>query len=383
MFTKITETDMKNKGVVGLPDTPNLSTTEMQAKLDELSTDVIVPKFNNLVDELSDPSAAESIGIEAPDKFTGITIKDLIYQIVDIVLSNQEKAHEHPNKDTIDGITDQNLSDLGSLVNLFSGIASVASAVTDSLTEIPNNHAIVEYVKALGSGDMLKAIYDSNNSGVVDNAEKLGGFEPEWYQKVMDNNLDTDSKTIPGAINELLYELALLNGNVGTIVDLQTVVKSSIVDAINEVIGKIPNMLSTLEEVDANTESGKVADALTLKQVNRKLPQYDESTDTVYLLINGEKIILKEYATSDIKYETFNNIVGGSAGNSVTFTNSLSFKPNEVLKVLIANATWTGNSGNVQLNSWSYNPSTNAIAVSVSKDVDTNTATITYQIVYK
>lgn len=142
-------------------------------------------------------------------------------------------------------------------------------------------------------------------------------------------------------------------------------------------------IIDDVDDIDAVTEEGYIAGALALKQVNRKLPQYDESTDTVYLLINGEKIILKEYATSDIKYETFNNIVSGSAGNSVTFTNSLSFKPNEVLKVLITNATWSGNSGNVQLNSWSYNPSTNAITVSVSKDVDTNTATITYQIVYK
>lgn len=51
-FTKITEADMMNKGVVGLPDTPNLSTSEMQQKFDEIATDVIVPKFNNLVDEL-------------------------------------------------------------------------------------------------------------------------------------------------------------------------------------------------------------------------------------------------------------------------------------------------------------------------------------------
>ena len=143
------------------------------------------------------------------------------------------------------------------------------------------------------------------------------------------------------------------------------------------------NILNSLAEVSAATQQNTIAGALALKEVNSRLPQYDESTDTVYLLINGEKIILKEYATSDIKYETFNNIVSGSAGNSVTFTNSLSFKPNEVLKVLIINATWSGNSGNVQLNSWSYNPSTNAITVSVSKDVDTNTATITYQIVYK
>ena len=53
-FTKITSEDTQNKGVVGLPDTPGLSTGELQAKFDELATDVIIPKFNNLVDELDE-----------------------------------------------------------------------------------------------------------------------------------------------------------------------------------------------------------------------------------------------------------------------------------------------------------------------------------------
>lgn len=32
-----------------------------------------------------------------------------------------------------------------------------------------------------GAGDMLKSVYDTNNSGVVDNAEKLGGQLPAYY----------------------------------------------------------------------------------------------------------------------------------------------------------------------------------------------------------
>lgn len=32
-----------------------------------------------------------------------------------------------------------------------------------------------------GAGDMLKSVYDTNNSGVVDNAEKLGGQLPSYY----------------------------------------------------------------------------------------------------------------------------------------------------------------------------------------------------------
>lgn len=61
-FTKILPADLTGKGVVGLPDTPGLSTTEMQEKFDEIANDVLVPKHNSLIDELEDSTAAASLG---------------------------------------------------------------------------------------------------------------------------------------------------------------------------------------------------------------------------------------------------------------------------------------------------------------------------------
>lgn len=49
---KILEADLLNKGVIGLPDTPNLSTSEMQEKFDEIAIDVITPKHNQLIDDI-------------------------------------------------------------------------------------------------------------------------------------------------------------------------------------------------------------------------------------------------------------------------------------------------------------------------------------------
>ena len=74
---KITSSDLANKGVVGLPDTPNLSTLVMQQKFDEIATDVIVPKFNALIDELEadiapivseNPVAGETFIYDADDE---------------------------------------------------------------------------------------------------------------------------------------------------------------------------------------------------------------------------------------------------------------------------------------------------------------------------
>lgn len=51
-YNKITAEDTAGKGNVGMPDVPGLSTLEMQKKLDELSSDVIIPHFNELIDEV-------------------------------------------------------------------------------------------------------------------------------------------------------------------------------------------------------------------------------------------------------------------------------------------------------------------------------------------
>lgn len=77
-FTKITNVDTANKGVVGLPDTPGLSTHDMQAKFDELATDVIIPKHNSLIDELEATTAAGSIGAVATTHTSGANVKAVL-----------------------------------------------------------------------------------------------------------------------------------------------------------------------------------------------------------------------------------------------------------------------------------------------------------------
>ena len=77
-FTKITGSDTAGKGVVGLPDTPGLSTAAMQAKFDELATDVIIPKHNSLIDELEATTAAASIGVVNTTHTSGANVKAIL-----------------------------------------------------------------------------------------------------------------------------------------------------------------------------------------------------------------------------------------------------------------------------------------------------------------
>ena len=61
MLEKIKPEELVGVGVIGLPDTPRLPTEEMQRKFEETAREVIIPKFNALVDELSAEDAAGKV----------------------------------------------------------------------------------------------------------------------------------------------------------------------------------------------------------------------------------------------------------------------------------------------------------------------------------
>ena len=117
-FTKITDGDLQNKGVIGLPDTPGLSTSEMQAKFEQTAREVIVPKFNQLVDDLSNPSAASQIGANGKNR----TVQGHI--------DNLENPH------------------------------NVTAAQVGAYTKSQTDAAISERISQIGSADMTQAMYD-------------------------------------------------------------------------------------------------------------------------------------------------------------------------------------------------------------------------------
>lgn len=103
----------------------------------------------------------------------------------------------------------------------------------------------------MGTGDMLRSIYDTNDDGVVDNAEKLGGKSADEYQLKADTTLQTNNKTVVGAINELnintgvwigaVYysspttEIIVTNSNIQTTSIIEVYYNSNFVDAVNDV----------------------------------------------------------------------------------------------------------------------------------------------------
>lgn len=147
---KITSADLTGKGVTGMADTPNLTTAQMQQKLDEIAKEVIPPKFNALCDDLDATDFSSIITSKSTDK--------MLFQ----------RLNEY---DQIEYSVDN--------VNWY--LIASGKEVLDPTLE-------------------------------ADNAKKLGGQLPAYYQKTTDNALNTTSKLTTGAINEINTAL----GNVDT-----------------------------------------------------------------------------------------------------------------------------------------------------------------------
>lgn len=249
-FEKITDTSLANKGVTGLPDVPGLSTAEMQAKFDELSRDIIIPKLNEIVDGLNGDEVGLSSKVENPETKEKDVIQNVVNAIYQIVKENSDKRHGHENKETLDKVTAELYDSITTLVSMFNGISSIDKTVTADDTKIPTSGAIVNYAIELGAGDMQKAVYDKNNTGIVDNAEKLGGVAPEEYLQ---------KASLPDTT--VAFEVAETRSNISTGEKVSTVfgkIKKFFADLTAPAFAQ---MITTKEDLLATKVTGYVPDA--------------------------------------------------------------------------------------------------------------------------
>lgn len=173
-YTKITSEDTSGKGVIGIPDTPALTTTAMQEKFDEIALDVLVPKHNALIDELESTESgkgADAIGFDTGT--SGITAETAGAALRELKGELDDKAT------TADVLTKDN-----------------AAEFTPTGQYNPATKKYVDdTVVAIGAGDMAKAVYDTDDNGKVDDADKLGGELPSAYEKTRLQFTDTSVPT--------------------------------------------------------------------------------------------------------------------------------------------------------------------------------------------
>ena len=121
-----------------MPDTPGLSTLDMQEKFDEPAKELCAPKINALIDALTAATGAADIGATAPQGLTGTNIQALI---------NALKAYVDAHK-----------SDT-------SNPHGVTAAQTGAYTKEETDAQIDQKVVSIGTGDMAQAVYDPDHLG--------------------------------------------------------------------------------------------------------------------------------------------------------------------------------------------------------------------------
>lgn len=145
-FNEITPADLTGKGVVGLPDTPQLSALAMQQKFDEIATDVIVPKFNDVVQKLNDPSGADDIQVTDPTTGTQNNLNDALGNIETENAANTLARHTHDNKATLDDIDATVKAAYDRLVTLLGTITGIQSVLSSSTAELPDAKAVADAI---------------------------------------------------------------------------------------------------------------------------------------------------------------------------------------------------------------------------------------------
>lgn len=147
-FTNITNADIQDKGVKGLPDTPDMEASELKNQFDSLG-DFAIDRIKLLISELEAETASISVGATVPE---GVTASRNIQSILDglntIVQQNAINRHNHTNLEVLDTISQDTKDGYDQTVLKFQDITSVGTSVFDSNSEIPTSGAVVEYVNA-------------------------------------------------------------------------------------------------------------------------------------------------------------------------------------------------------------------------------------------
>ena len=138
-YRKITDSDLHNVGVIGLPDTPELSKEEMQAKFEETVRSVVIPAFNQLIGQLEERDSKT---------YTSDEIIQLINQRV-MNIGAGDMAMGVYDKDN-DGVVDNAAQLAGHGPEYFATKESVAGltqsvsaiVVVDSLPQLPDENTL-------------------------------------------------------------------------------------------------------------------------------------------------------------------------------------------------------------------------------------------------
>lgn len=160
-FSRITSEDTKDKGVTGLPAVPALEATAMQKKFDELSTDVLIPKFNDLVERLEGVSASADIGVDMPEDVKEELGVDAAQSLQNFLLWLYKKTKKVTVNYTLDVIEDEEGKKIVALKGTDDTVSSVYPVGIDAI-KVCNGDESESYHAGSGLFESLIFMHDEN-----------------------------------------------------------------------------------------------------------------------------------------------------------------------------------------------------------------------------
>ena len=190
-FKKITDEDRAGKGNVGQPDTPGLTTAEMQEVMDSLPN-LAIDKFNEFIDAINATTAAVNMGATVPE---GITAQPNVQSILNAMVLNlalnTQARHTHANKTALDSLSQEGIDDYNRLSTLFTVIQSLETVITDNDNALPTSGAVVDYVANYDiKAKILSAAYPVGTVYCTKGTSPTTLFGGTW------NLLDTDASGV-------------------------------------------------------------------------------------------------------------------------------------------------------------------------------------------
>lgn len=151
----------------------------------------------------------------------------------------------------------------------------------------------------LGAGDMMKSTYDTNNSGVVDDAEKLGGHAPDYYAQKSElfsgSYDDLTDKPTDFAPTEHTHAIDDVTGLSEVATEVIKIAQGKCSSYVFNTVDELDNWLTNTE----NTKNLKTGDVFLIRAV--EVPDYwwDDSTKSKQIL-ETTKVDLSTISNTEI-----------------------------------------------------------------------------------
>lgn len=191
--------------------------------------------------------------------------------------------------------------------------------------------ALSDNMGDMGYGDMMKATYDADNDGVVDNSKQLDGQAASYYAKADGTNIKTAFTSASSrvniatgeALNVILGKIAKWFTDLGTMAFKSSVSKSDLANDVQTSLGKADSALQSYTETDPTVPAWAKASkkpSYTADEVGA-LPSSTHIPSTVAELTDSGNYAMKSDMTNVYKYKgskaTYDDLpsTGNTAGD--------------------------------------------------------------------